>query len=182
MKHLIRATIIITTWLVLAACSQSDTVDFTKSGLQQLGVENLQVISATSVVAGQPTQEQLEALAEAGVKHVINLRPASELDWDEQSVVKSLGMEYHSIAVAGKPGVTVANARALDALLDQLEGEPLLLHCSSSNRVGSLIALRAHYIDGQSVDTAISKGRAWGLTRLEPFVREKMTQVPSRPE
>ena len=176
MNRIIRSTIVAVALLALAACSQWGTVDFNQSDVSQLGVKNLQVTSSTSLAAGQPTQEQLEALAKAGVKHVINLRPASEISWDEKALVEELGMEYHLIPVAGKPGITVANAKALDALMKKLDGEPLLLHCSSSNRVGSLMALGAYHIEGQSLEASIAKGKAWGLTRLEPFVRAKLIE------
>lgn len=176
MHHIIRIALVAIAIFALAACSPWRAVDFTGAEVSQLGVKNLQVTSATTLAAGQPTPQQLQALAQAGVKHVINLRPASEISWDERAEVEKLGMQYHLIPVAGKAGITVANAKALNHLMKQLDGEPLLLHCSSGNRVGGLMALAAYHVDGQSLEASIAKGKAWGLTRLEPFVRAKLTR------
>lgn len=130
--------------------------------------------SETLYTSAQPSKEALKILAKNGVKHVINLRPASELDWDEQAWVESLGMSYHSIPVAGAKGITTENAMKLDALLAKLENETTLLHCSSSNRVGGLRALIEFEANGGNVDAAIEAGRAWGLTGLEGMVREQL--------
>ncbi|GAA5316451.1 MAG: hypothetical protein AseanaTS_16550 [Candidatus Pelagadaptatus aseana] len=149
-------------------------VDFTQNDVGALGVQNLKVVNGSTLASGQPTAEQLEALAKAGVKHVVNLRPRSEMDWDEAALVEKLGMAYHSIPVAGKPGITSDNARILDDVLAELSGQPVLVHCSSGNRVGSLIAVGAHEIHDASVDEALAKGSDWGLTRLTSFVRGKL--------
>jgi uncharacterized protein (TIGR01244 family) len=130
--------------------------------------------SETLYTSAQPSKEALEMLSKNGVKHVINLRPASELDWDEQAWVESLGMTYHSIPVAGAKGITTENATKLRALLSKLENETTLLHCSSSNRVGGLRALIEFETNGGNVDAAIDAGKQWGLTGLENLVREQL--------
>lgn len=136
---------------------------------------NLSNPEANVFASGQPTQEQLQLLASSGVKHIINLRPSSELDWDEAAYVKSLGMEYHNIPVAGAEGVTSENAQQLNDLLGSLNGQPLLVHCASSNRVGALRALTAGETNGAALESAIATGKSWGLTSLEPMVRAKLS-------
>ena len=131
---------------------------------------------STLFTSAQPSKEALEILAKNGLKHVINLRPADEMDWDEQAWVESLGMQYHSIPVAGAKGITAENAAKLRDLLSALETEPTLLHCSSSNRVGGLRALMAYEDNGGNVDAAIDAGRQWGLTGLADQVRKQLTQ------
>jgi len=143
--------------------------------LDQIDVANLQVQNPTQLSAGQPTREQLQKLAKLGVKHVINLRPEAEQRWSEQQYVESLGMQYYSIAVAGKQGVTMQKARELAKLMTRLENESVLVHCASSNRVGALIALSA-YDNGLSVEAAISKGKQWGLKSLTPVVENLITK------
>ncbi|MGB5325621.1 MAG: hypothetical protein WBN40_09395 [Pseudomonadales bacterium] len=122
--------------------------------------------------AGQPTPEQLEQLARAGIKHIVSLRPAAELDWDEASYVRSLGMSYHSIPVRGAQDLSGVNASKLTGLLEQFEDEPALLHCGSGNRVGALSAIAARQ-RGLSSQEAVAEGRRWGMTQLEEAVREK---------
>lgn len=142
-----------------------------------LQVKNLVHPERTIYASGQPTKEQLEALAESGIKHIVNLRPKGEQDWDEGAWVQSLGMTYHAIPVAGAAGITVDNAKALAELLEKTGNETTLVHCSSGNRVGALIAVQEHALKGQSVDAAVNTGKQWGLTGLEPLVRETLSNM-----
>ncbi len=125
--------------------------------------------------SGQPSKQQLEMLKMQGVTHIVNLRPHAEQDWDEKAYVESLGMNYYHIPVEGAEGINHENAAKLDMLLAQHQGEAMLVHCASGNRVGALIALNEGD-DSASIDTAIATGKKWGLTGLEPVVREKLTQ------
>ncbi len=133
------------------------------------------------LTGGQPTPEQLEAISRAGFRTVINLRLPSEPGVEgEAEKVAELGMRYVSIPVAGAEGLTEDNVRALAEALAAAPG-PTLLHCGSGNRVGALLALKAHWLDGASPEEALEEGRAGGLTRLEPAVRE-LVRAPDRGE
>lgn len=152
----------------------------TAQQLDSAAIENAEILNlsnpqANVFASGQPTQEQLQLLASSGVKHIINLRPSSEQDWDEEAYVKSLGMEYHNIPVAGAEDVSSDNAQQLNDLLSSLDGQPLLVHCASSNRVGALRALTAGQTQGATLESAIATGKSWGLTSLEPAVRAKLS-------
>jgi uncharacterized protein (TIGR01244 family) len=123
--------------------------------------------------SGQPDQESLDKLAQAGYVAVIDLRAASEdRGFDEKSVVESLGMNYISIPVSGAGGVSYDNAALLDQTLSGIEG-PVLLHCASSNRVGALLSLREK-LNGSSAEEALELGLAAGLTSLRPTVEEQL--------
>lgn len=163
----------------LAACSTSnETETANTSATTQFSIKNFANPEPSLFTGGQPSQEALTALAEAGVKHVINLRPLQEQeqsqDWNEAELVQSLHMQYHSIPVAGAAGVTRENATALADLLKTLEGEQVFLHCASSNRVGALTALYEGAANGVNTDEAIAKGKSWGLSSLEPVVRAQL--------
>ena len=123
---------------------------------------------------GQPTPEQIAAAGAAGYKTVINLRAPGEsgFDW-EPAAVKAAGMDYVAIPVAGAAGLTKENVTQLDAALRQAaEKGPALLHCSSGNRIGALLALRSAWLEGMDPAAAIELGRRSGLTGLESTVRE----------
>jgi uncharacterized protein (TIGR01244 family) len=139
------------------------------------GIKNLKTPGPNYFSGGQPTDEQFAALAGTGVKHVINLRPTSETPkLDEAGLVADRGMNYHSLPVDGAAGLTLSNVKAFDQLLKKVGDEKVFLHCSSGNRVGALMALRTSLIYGESTDAAITQGKAWGLTRLEPELRRLM--------
>ena len=120
--------------------------------------------------AGQPTEEGFKVFADNGYVAVIDLRtPGEDRGLDEPAVVEGLGMEYVNFPI-GRDGVTFANAEALGELLDKYE-EPVLVHCGSANRVGALFAIKA-FSDTGDIDEALEVGRAAGLTRMEPKVKE----------
>ena len=131
---------------------------------------------AHTVVSGAIDEAHLEAVKAAGIDHVVNLRPAEENpSFDERSAAEALGLKYHAIPIKGAQSLTRENAEALDQILDQIGDAPVLLHCSSGNRVGALIALREAWINGKPNEDAIAIGKRWGLAALEPAVREKLS-------
>lgn len=142
--------------------------------LAALDIANLNKPVENIYSSAQPPQEAFKGIAESGIQVVVNLRPHSELEWDEQALVESLGMSYINLPVSGANDITNENAQALEALLAKLEGKQVLLHCSSSNRVGALSALSAHQKNGGDIDASIDEGKKWGLTRLEGLVRDKL--------
>ena len=125
------------------------------------------------LVGGQPTPTQLEQAHELGYKTVINLRRPEEKDNTDPEQVRGLGMAYIEIPIDGSADMTEDKARALAEALDKAES-PVMVHCASGNRVGGLFAMKAYYIDGMSPEEALAVGKAAGMTRLEPTVREKL--------
>ena len=124
--------------------------------------------------AAQPTAEQLTLLSKSNIRHVVNLRSPDELSWDEGKLVKSLGMDYHAIPIRGVADITFENAQSLTRLLKSFEGEPVLVHCASSNSVGALMAISA-YQQGDGLESAIVQGKRWGLKSLESVVRDVLS-------
>lgn len=123
---------------------------------------------------GEPSQAQLEAIAANGFRTIVNLRTEDERSEIQRSDVKGLGMRYVSIPVAGADGLDAANVDALDRVLDDPDAYPVVLFCSSGNRVGALLALRAAWLEDASPEEALTLGKNAGLTRLEPVVRQKL--------
>lgn len=159
--------------LSTAACENGGTLN-SEAALAS-GTKNIANPAENIFSSGQPSRDEFAALAELGVKHVINLRPQPEQDWDEAAYVSSLGMHYHSIPVADASDITPANAAKLNQTLQSTGAEPALVHCASGNRVGALVALQ-HGLETGDVEAAISEGKRWGLTRLEPVVRNALTK------
>lgn len=162
----VQSFLLISLFTVFAHGQQLDT-----AAIESAEIMNLHAPVENVYASGQPTEEQFQLLAKSGVKHIINLRPSSEQQWDEGAYVKSLGMEYHSIPIAGAADLTDENAKTLDQLLSNLEGQPLLVHCASSNRVGGLRAVTENHQNGKSIDEALTEAHKWGLTGMEPAVR-----------
>ncbi len=142
--------------------------------LDILEITNLHAPEQNIYASGQPSKESYTGIAEAGIQVVVNLRPHSEQDWNEQAVVESSGMSYINLPIAGADGITMENARQLSDILAKLEGKQVLVHCSSGNRVGALRAFRSFELNNGNLEAAIEDGKKWGLTRLESVVREKL--------
>jgi uncharacterized protein (TIGR01244 family) len=122
--------------------------------------------------AGQPSLQDFSALAQEGVRTVINLRgPAEQIGFDEAAETERLGMRYVTIPIAGAQDlVPDVIARFSRELHDARASGPVLIHCGSSNRVGAMLALDAGITHGASLDAALSFGRNAGLSALEPAV------------
>ncbi len=124
--------------------------------------------------AGQPAVAAWQPVARSGVTTVINLRPPAEMAGrDEAAEVASAGLKYFELPVAGAADITMANAMALQRLIDESSG-PVLVHCASGNRVGALLALGEVARGGLSQEEALAFGRSAGLGSLEARVREVM--------
>lgn len=125
--------------------------------------------------AGQPDEDALAVFAASGYAAVIDLRgPDERRGYDEAARARELGMEYVSLPVEGREGISFDNAAKLDAHLEQYDA-PVLVHCGSGNRVGALLALRASLAGAEDAD-ALELGRSAGLTRLEAIVKERLDE------
>jgi uncharacterized protein (TIGR01244 family) len=143
-----------------------------KGELVSLEIVNVRTPSDHMVTGGQLTQEQMVALHEQGYETFINLRPVEEegTGWEEEFTVAQ-GISFTRIPVAGAADVSRESAERLAEALSS-SGSTAVVYCKSGNRVGALLALKAHYVDGQSGEDALQFGLDAGLTRLEPLVRE----------
>lgn len=138
------------------------------------GIPNASHFGEAIYFGGQPTAEELMRLAGQGIKTVINLRTAPEmdqLDFDEAKTVQDAGMRYIHIPIDGRnlPGSDVFEQ--IEALLDDAQSHPVLLHCASSNRVGFVWAMFRADRHGLDAESAAEEGRAAGMRspRLEAF-------------
>lgn len=121
--------------------------------------------------SGQPGSSAWAPLARAGVRTVVNLRPAAEVpDRDEGSEVREAGLTYVHIPIADSDALTRDAAQALQQVLLS-SPSTVLVHCSSANRAGSLIALADAWFGSRDVENALALGRDAGMSTWEPTVR-----------
>jgi uncharacterized protein (TIGR01244 family) len=126
------------------------------------------------VAAGRLQADDLDGLKQAGIRHIIDLTLDAETPhFNEAKLVRAAGMRYSNLPLRGAADLTRDNVIAFDELMLSAE-RPVLVHCSSANRVGAIAALRAAWVEGKSEEEAIAIGKAWGLKALEPDVRERI--------
>jgi len=140
-------------------------------------IKGLQHPSKNIYIAGQPAAESFAALAKAGVRHVINFRPPEETPgFNEAAIATQSNLAYYNIPVSGAADLTRDKVKLLDNVLNKIGNEKVILHCSSGNRAGALMALRAAWIEGASAEQAIEAGERHGLTKLRPKVESLLTE------
>jgi uncharacterized protein (TIGR01244 family) len=131
---------------------------------------------------GQPDEAAMRWLASQGVRTVISLRDEdamAETLADEPALADSLGMRHITMPVM-HGGLT---ARDIDRFATVLESArtPVLVHCSSSNTVGAVWASYLALHRGYTIDDAVERGRAAGLTREEAIERVRALLAEPRP-
>ncbi len=131
---------------------------------------NLKRPTLALMTSGQPMPQAWKNVADAGVKTVINLRPAGELGLrDEGSEVRSAGLNYVEIPVGDHSNLTPSNAHKLWDTLRGARGG-VLVHCSTGDRAGALLAIAAHREGKLSPKDALEFGKRAGLNTLTPIV------------
>lgn len=133
-------------------------------------------------LAGQPSAEDFAEFKKRGVKSVLNVRTKEELDFDEAKTIKSLGLEYHHIPVAGPDALTDENFDKIRKLLNTKEERPLLFHCASANRVGAVWLAHRVLDGGLTYDAALAEAKTVGLKApsLEAKAKEYIAKQKSK--
>ncbi len=115
--------------------------------------------------AGWPTEQGMRMLAARGVRTVIALKTADQIQeargYDPRALAKALGINLVIIPVR-PDSFRPADVDAFAAALDGSSG-PVLVHCGSSNTVGGVWAAYLAGKRGLEVDKALEVGRAAGL-------------------
>ncbi len=124
-------------------------------------------------LASQPAPADIEQAQKGGVKTVINQRHASELDFDERALVEKLGMTYENPAWNGTDELTDELLDRTRALLATAE-RPILLHCSSANRVGAAWLAYRVLDEEAEVDEALEEAKTVGLR--SPAYRDRVLE------
>ncbi|MCA9248943.1 MAG: hypothetical protein KDA42_17570 [Planctomycetales bacterium] len=133
-------------------------------------------------LASQPDPDDFRTAQEGGIKTVVNLRLPDELNWDEPSHVRKLGMEYVAIPFRSPDSLTdEVFAKSLKVLSDETK-RPLILHCASANRVGAIWLAHRVLDDGIAYSDALAEAKTVGLklpayeTKAADYIRRMKKQ------
>lgn len=158
-----------------AGSAETVAVNASSAAIEALEIRNARLPAPNLLTGGQLSEGQMSALREMGYGTFINLRPADEsgTGWEEKYAAAE-GIEFVRIPVRGVPDVTRETAQRLADVMAAAGAEPVVVYCASGNRVGGLLALKAFYLDGKSAEDSLEFGKAAGVTRLEPKIREML--------
>jgi uncharacterized protein (TIGR01244 family) len=106
------------------------------------------------IVAGQPTDEELAGLAERGIRTLINVRPADELDEPEAPKVPS-GIAYSEVPFTGLT-LRAEHVRRIREALDAGDG-PAVIHCAAGTRAAVVAAIVASERAGEDARGALER-------------------------
>jgi protein tyrosine phosphatase (PTP) superfamily phosphohydrolase (DUF442 family) len=115
----------------------------------------------------QPDPDGFEAARQRGVAVVIDLRAPGERTWDEERIVRDLGMDYHGVPVAGLEGFTPEVFARVEQIVADNRGEQILVHCSSGNRAAAWLATHLVTQHAMPPTDALALARHAGLTKAE---------------
>jgi uncharacterized protein (TIGR01244 family) len=119
-------------------------------------------------LASQPSPDDFKQAAKRGVATVINLRYPDETDVDEQQIVTDLGMAYKQVSFNSPEDLTARKLNQIRELLSE-SNQPVLLHCSSANRVGAAWLAYRVAENGEPFQSALKEAKKVGL-RTEGFI------------
>ncbi|MCA9147900.1 MAG: hypothetical protein KDA92_01310 [Planctomycetales bacterium] len=126
--------------------------------------KNVHVCGGT-YLCGQPSVEDLKLAKQRGVDVILTLRADGEIDWNEESATKQLGMDYVCIPFRAPDSLT-------DEVFDQTrkllidagkDDKAVMMHCGSANRVGAIWMVHRVLDHGIDLKTAQAEAKEVGL-------------------
>jgi uncharacterized protein (TIGR01244 family) len=129
---------------------------------ESLDAPNYKRLSPSLAVSGRPSKEALASLKAAGFRTAIDLRQPAEGVTSSRDAVEAQGLRFVSVPVSPDT-FTLEDVQKVEAVLTDQKAAPVLLYCSSSNRVGAALAV-VEYLRGRSKDEALAEGRKAGLS------------------
>lgn len=142
-------------------------------------IYNFLSLSEKLATAGQPLEEELEAVSKEGYEVVINLA-LSDADYslaDEEGSVFKLGMEYIHIPVIWQYPTSDDLDKFFNAM-EKYKHKKLFVHCAANMRVSSFVALYRVIKEGWSYSDAINDVyRIWKPNNIwSEFIRSELTR------
>lgn len=120
------------------------------------GIYNYRRLTDLIATAGQPSEEELAAVARAGFEVVVNLalHDAEYSLPDECRTVESLGLRYIHIPVVWERPLR-ADLERFFGVMNELTGKHIFVHCAANKRVSVFMALYRQRRQGWSADAVM---------------------------
>jgi uncharacterized protein (TIGR01244 family) len=126
-------------------------------------IRNFFRVTEQFCTGGQPSMENLQEMKEQGVRSVVNLRQASEYNFEEEaSIAKQLELRYFHIPV-DKNNLKDEQVDEFLKVTSDAKNRPIFIHCASANRVGAFWMIRRALVDNWNVEDAETEGRKMGM-------------------
>ena len=127
-----------------------------------------------TLIGGEPSPEQLTSLVESGFTSMISLRAHGESQHSVADYAKQ-GVTLIHLPISGPNDFTEAFLKEFDDALATSD-QPIVIFCATGNRVGAALSLHGFKYGDLTAEAALDLGQRAGLTRLEGFVRQWLSQ------
>jgi len=171
-KRLSRISLAVLFWVVASALRAE-----IPENVDPAQIPNYRVVRPGLATAGKPSAEALGRLKAQGFKTVIDLRTEVEGTLAEKQAVEAQGLRYVSVPISPAT-FSMGDAEAVAKVLNDPAAKPILLHCSSANRVGAVWAV-LEVRGGRTLEQAEAAAREIGLSG--PTMIEAMRRVVAQP-
>lgn len=137
-KQLFSAAVVCAVSLALAAVSFGQWK--TEEHFPEVSIKNFGQMDSRFYRGGQPEKEEFKALADMGIRTVINLRNDAK-DWEKETV-ESLGMRYVHIPMSDKKYPEEGTAETFLSTVSDPETGNFFVHCAGGkHRTGAMGAV-----------------------------------------
>ena len=132
---------------------------------------------------GQPSEQAFTKVAASGFHSVLSLRAAGEgIDLiKERSLVEKAGLRYFNIPVVSS-APRAEQADEFIRLVKEKSNHPMLINCSTANRVGAFMMIYRVLEQGWSEEKALDEALKIGLRgdELKKFAHSYIAQNQAR--
>jgi len=137
----------------------------------QQGILNFGQVDEKLYRGAQPDAMGITNLQRLGIKTIIDLRAASEVNKDEATVARANGIVCTNVPLRGVGRPTDDQIRTVLALIEAGPA-PVFVHCvHGADRTGTIIACYRIQRDKWSSDAALQEARNYGMSWLELGMR-----------
>lgn len=140
-------------------------------------IANYRLMEPALATAGLPSAAGLHQLPTLGVHTVVNLMSPAEGADAEKEIVEALGLRYVSVPISAAT-FRQEDVDAVARVLDDPAARPVLVHCSTGNRVGAVWTVW-RVQRGRPYAEAEEEGRLVGLRN--PALVAAVQRVLGRP-
>ena len=163
---------------------------FVDHGIFRLFYVNEHALSGEAFRSAQPAPHNIRALAERGVRTIVNLRGERVCGsyWLEQAACERYGIKLVNYQVRSRAAPSLEELRGARHLFETIE-YPMLMHCKSgSDRAGLMSVLYCHLRQGVPMEQAIKQlSFKYGHIRqadtgvLDAFFERYLSDTKDRP-
>jgi protein tyrosine phosphatase (PTP) superfamily phosphohydrolase (DUF442 family) len=168
------ASVFLALLVVTIAVQAQDTVQKSSS---EIRIKNFGQMDERFFRGGQPKERDYKALAELGIKTVIDLRDDPELY--EKPIVESLGMTYVNIPMIAKKYPTDEAISSFLKLVSDPSTGKFYVHCAGGrHRTGAVGAVYRYQVYNWTFDQVYKEMKqydfytAWGHGAFKDFVKD----------